>query len=107
MADQQVNWQGASGSTYTYWVADAGRGFKDEPGNYIFAKETSQGRWTALYIGQTGSLRDRLTSSHEKWSCAKSNGATHIHTHTNSSGEEARLNEEADLYVSQSPPCND
>ncbi|MFQ2070643.1 hypothetical protein ACK35S_16465, partial [Aeromonas veronii] len=78
--------------------------FKDISGNYIFAKETSPGKWWPVYIGQTNSLSTRL-SHHEKEACAKSNGATHIHAHT-SGNEATRLAEEKDLIVNWTPVCN-
>ena len=79
--------------------------FKDEPGNYIFAKETSSGYWTPIYIGETDSLKDRL-SNHEKMPCVKRHGGTHVHVHTSSSDEQARRAEESDLLAKWDPPCN-
>jgi len=100
-----IQWTGESGNTYKYWIHPIGAPFKDAAGNYIFAKETEANRWRPIYIGQTGSLRDRLTS-HEKEECARKNGATHIHAHTNDKGEQARLDEETDLVRKWNPACN-
>lgn len=106
MSDTQtINWPGQSGKEYTYWIYPAGASFKDAPGNYIYAKQTKPGYWSPLYIGQTNSLATRL-SNHEKETCAKRNGATHIHAHT-SGGEPERLAEEKDLIVRWKPPCNE
>ena len=80
--------------------------FREVPGNYIFAKETSPGRWAARYIGQTINLNERL-GDHEKEACAKRNGATHIHVHANGSGEQARKAEEKDLILNNQPTCNE
>ena len=76
-----ILWIGLSGTQYKYWIHPIGASFKEEPGNYIFAKETQPGYWAACYIGQTENL-DRRLGDHEKEACAKRNGATHIHAHT-------------------------
>jgi hypothetical protein len=101
---QTSNWVGKSGKTYTYCVYPLGTSFKEEPGNYIYAKEISPGRWVAKYIGQTKNLNQRL-GGHEKEACAKRNGATHIHAHI-SADEQTRLAEERDLIQANNPPCN-
>ncbi len=107
MADQgTINWPGASGREYKHWIYPIGTSFKDEPGNYVFAKETSPGRWTPIYVGETESLRDRLPN-HEKLRCVLGNGGTHIHAHVTSGGQQARLAEEADLRWKWNPPCNE
>jgi hypothetical protein len=103
---QTIDWQGLSGMKYTYWIHPIGTSFKEEPGNYIFAKETRPGYWSPVYAGQTQNLSARH-ANHEKETCATRNGATHIHAHTNSGGENARLTEEADLIRRWKPPCND
>ena len=100
-----INWPGASGESYTYHISKRGASFKAAPGNYIFAKETSPGRWTPIYIGQTENLHDRL-DGHNEEPCADRNGATHIHTHLNTAGKQARLAEETDLIQRWEPPCN-
>jgi len=102
---QTIMWPGKSGKEYQYWIHPINADFKDSAGNYIFAKETSPGRWSPIYIGQTNSLKTRLYD-HEKEACAKRNGATHIHAHT-SGGEDARRAEEKDLITRWKPPCNE
>ena len=107
MADEKtIQWQGASGTSYKYWIYPIGTSFQEEPGNYIFAKETKPGSWRACYIGQTENLNNRL-GDHEKEACAKREGATHIHTHLTSGGEKARKAEEEDLISKWKPPCNE
>lgn len=101
----KIHWPGQSGRTYEYWIHPLGTAFKDAPGNYVFAKQNSSGSWVPAYIGQTGSLRDRL-ADHEKEACAHRNGATHIHVHTSSSVESIRRNEESDLIARWQPACN-
>lgn len=104
MADTII-WPGTSGKEYTYWIFPIGTSFKDEPGNYIFAKETSPGRWAPIYIGETGSLRDRL-GDHDKLPCIRRYGGTHVHAHTSSSSAQVRREEESDLLSRWDPPCN-
>jgi excinuclease UvrABC nuclease subunit len=99
-----INWQGNSGRTYKYWIYPIDSSFKSEPGNYLFAKETSPRTWRPVYIGQAKNLDDRL-DNHNKEACAKRNGATHIHAHLNHS-KEARLAEESDLIKKWNPACN-
>ncbi len=99
-------WIGQSGHTYTYWIYPIGSSFKEQAGNYIFAKETGHGRWTACYIGQTDNLNERL-GNHEKEACARRNGATHIQAHLNSNGVTSRRAEEKDLILRYRPPCNE
>lgn len=104
--DNTITWEGESGNNYKYWILPIDSSFKDEPGNYIFAKETEPNTWVAVYIGQTDSLKKRL-ENHNEDSCVQRNGATHIHAHTNSSGEDARKSEEQDLIPKWKPTCND
>lgn len=101
-----INWLGASGTQYKYWIYPISTSFEEKPGNYIFAKQTRPGYWSPCYIGQTENLGDRL-ANHEKESCAKRNGATHIHVHENVNGERPRKVEEKDLILKWQPPCND
>ena len=102
---ETVNWPGASGKKYKYWIYSIDTRFKDEPGNYIFTKLNSAGKWTPVYIGETQSLRDRLPN-HEKLPCVNQNGGTHLHAHLTSGGQQARLAEETDLVQKFNPPCN-
>lgn len=101
-----VTWTGNSGRTYTYEVYPVGTSFNDVPANYIFTRRSSDGVHTALYVGQTDNLEERITPAHHKWSCAKLHGITHIHVHQNAA-ESTRLAEERDLLARMSPVCND
>ena len=106
MADvPTIEWAGSSGTKYKYWIHKIGTDFNAKPGNYCFAKESSPGRWTPLYFGQTGDLSERF-DDHHKMGCAKRNGATHIHAHVSEGGERARLDEESDLIKKWNPTCN-
>ena len=96
-------WTGDSGTEYEYKIYTIDTNWYDVPGNYIFAKETEPTSWTALYIGETESFKDRLPN-HEKLPCVKRYGGTHIHAHINEDND-ARLKEEADLKANNTTPC--
>lgn len=98
-------WTGVSGTPYNYFVHPIGTDFNAVPGNYIFAKMNSQGRWVSVYIGETGDLSERF-DNHHAMPCIKRNGATHIHAHKSSAVKQTRLNEETDLRKNYNPPCN-
>jgi len=105
MAEETVLWTGASGQQYKYWVCSIGASFKKEPGNYIFAKKTLDGRWAPIYIGETDNLLTRLRN-HEKLPCVRRNAGTHVHAHLSSPDERVRRVEESDLIEKWDPPCN-
>jgi len=105
MTEETFFWEGESGKTYKYGVYKISASFEDQPGNYIFTKETYSGRWLPVYIGETDSLANRLPN-HEKLPCVERNGGTHIHVHISSSDEEIRRSEEVDLIKKWDPPCN-
>ena len=104
----QVRWRGMSGQVYSYSVHPVDENWYDGPGNYIFAKYIQGSGWIAIYIGETSSLKDRLSpfSGHEKADCAYRNGITHIHAHRSSDQQEVRRTEEADLIGYYKPVCN-
>ena len=58
MAVQKVTWYGRSRTGYTYTVYSMNTNWNDVPGNYIFARQTSND-WSALYIGETVSFKNR------------------------------------------------
>jgi hypothetical protein len=99
MAEHQTcDWIGASGKEYTYYIWALPAGIDpDQDGNYIFSKKNSEGKWTPIYIGE-GDLCTRISDSHHQAQCIKSKGATHVHVHRNSSGQNRR-DEEADLLA--------
>lgn len=101
-----IMWSGRLGKDYKYTIHPIGTTFKEEPGNYIFARQTIPRSWSPCYIGQTENLNQRL-GNHEKEACAKRNGATHIHAHLTSGGETARKAEEKDLLQKWNTPCNE
>jgi predicted GIY-YIG superfamily endonuclease len=105
VSSREIDWQGISGKTYHYWIHELNTLFKEVPGNYIFARETKPRTFTPIYIGQTSNLNERF-ENHHKMPCIRKNGATHIHTHTSSSTETARLAEEQDLINKWNTACN-
>jgi hypothetical protein len=100
-----INWTGQSGTQYKYWIYPRGHELKAEPGNYVYAKETSPGRWSPGCIGQTDNLKERQAARYRK-DCLDRNGATHIHAHLGGD-EESRLAEESDLIAKWQPVCNE
>jgi hypothetical protein len=96
MADPDIYWDGESGSKYGYWIYPIGSRFKDESGNFIYARETDPRYWRPVYIGQASNLQNRLADQDVE-AIAKRHGATHVHVHTTSGGEKRRLAEETDL----------
>ena len=98
-------WEGASGQIYEYEIQSFDAKWSDVPGNYIFAKQVSNS-WQSVYIGETESLKDRITTSHEKYPCTVAKGFTHVHAHGSSSNQATRRQEETDLLNRFNPPCN-
>jgi hypothetical protein len=92
----KVEWTGANGRKYTYWVYTLPTNLSsDQNGNYIYAK-SEEGYWQPLYIGQ-GDLGDRTDiEQYHQSSCLKRKGATHVHAHKNERKAD-RLAEEDDL----------
>ncbi|MBI4965513.1 MAG: hypothetical protein HY913_19705 [Desulfomonile tiedjei] len=105
MAELIYMWQGASGKVYKYSIFPIGAPFREEPGNYVFAKETAPGRWAPLFIGEAENLRDRLLA-HDRLSRVVRLGGTHVHVHATPEGRDARWGEESDLLEKWDPPCN-
>ena len=101
-----IEWPGKKGQSYTYYIFPIDTNFDQNPGNYVFAKETSPRRWTPVYIGETSDLSERF-DNHHKMPCIRRAGATHIHAHINRAGAQARRSEEADLVNRWKPQCND
>jgi hypothetical protein len=92
-----VEWAGASGRKYTYWIYPRHPSIKEGAlGNYIYAKVAGN-FWVPVYAGQ-GDLSVRCTKNHHQIACIDSKGATHVHMHLNES-EANRLTEERDLLA--------
>jgi predicted GIY-YIG superfamily endonuclease len=101
-----INWPGASGNNYEYYIHPIGTRFKNLAGNYIFARETKPNYWAPVYIGETADLSSRFNNHHQA-DAIKRNGATHIHVHSTTGGAQVRRDEETDLRRKWNPPCNE
>lgn len=102
---QTQDWVGLSGTKYDYYVYPISTTFSDKkPANYLFAK-LENGRWHAVYAGETEDLSQRF-DDHHAMPCIKANGATHLHVHFSSDTRSERLAEEADIRKKWSPSCN-
>ena len=104
-----IEFQGASGRRHVFEAYTLGtETFKDVGGVYIFTGARNQRgdiKYYPLYIGQTGSLRNRLTASHEKWPCAVQNNVDCLCVLV----EENTLSRRAielDLLSKYNTPCN-
>lgn len=72
------SWPLGDGSSLEFTIYDRNEGWNQVAGLYIFSFLATNGRWTALYVGQTNDFSARLPS-HEKLNEAVQRGATHIH----------------------------
>ena len=100
------NWAGQSGKEYPYEIYSLDTTFRPLPGNYIYARQLTDGDWSPIYIAQTRDLHQRL-EGHVKLADAIANGATHLHAHYDTKGQSARCSEEHDLVERWRPVCND
>jgi hypothetical protein len=89
-------WQGASGTWYIHTVYALSQWPAFDQQNYIFARKQSDGRVSAIYIGETGDGLSRRYG-HEKLNPAITLGATHVHVHLLARSRQARLDVETDL----------
>jgi hypothetical protein len=105
-----VYWRGKSGTTYSLQLHPIGAIYLDRPGVYIACKAAANGNWDAIYIGETGSFRDRLSDNltlHHKWRSIVAAGATHFCTLHVPGQLALREGIETDLRQQIPTPCND
>ena len=105
-----VEFQGASGLKHVFEAYPLGtETFKDVGGVYIFTKEARNRhgdiKYYPLYIGQTKSLKNRLTASHEKWPCAVQNDVDGLCV-LEEENTFSRRAIELDLLSKYNAPCN-
>jgi predicted GIY-YIG superfamily endonuclease len=100
------NWPGNSGKEYPYQICSLEAALKSLPGNFIYAKQVSEGDWSPIYIGVTRDLHQRL-EGHVTVADAIAHGATHLHAHYCTTGQSARCAEERDLIQRWQPECNE
>ncbi len=108
----RLTWHGASGTAYEFeHFALGGVTWNAVGGVYIFCRLATDGRWYAVYIGETNDFSVRLANNpptHERWYDVTRAGATHICAMVVSGNNAAqrRLDIETDLRHRQNPPCN-
>jgi hypothetical protein len=104
-----VVWSGQSTRRYEFQLHPIGAAYFDKPGVYIFCKAFADGKWYAVYVGETDSFKQRLTDNlygHHRWQCIQAAGATHICTLHVTGSVLSRMSIETDLRASLNPPCN-
>jgi hypothetical protein len=104
MGEPDIRWTGESGKRYGYWIHPIEARFRKIAGNVIFAKKAENGEWLPLFIGETRNF-DEGFADQEKETCAKRNGATHVHVHFSSPDAHIRKAEQVDLVAKWKPPC--
>jgi hypothetical protein len=101
--------RGVSGRQYQMQLHPLGTQYLDRSGVYIFVKRAANGAWDAVYIGETGSFKRRLTDElrlHHQWQGIVAHGATHIGTLHVQGGVAPREGIETDLRGAIVTPCN-
>ncbi len=110
---RSIPWWGVSGENYEFADFGPNHAFSpfapSLPCVYIYCrleeKVFQEPNWKAIYIGETEDLKQRQLAGHEKESCIKQNGFTHLHILQCSSGEK-RKEIESDLILKHNPVCN-
>ena len=100
-----IHWKGKSGAIYRYELRTIGNTLPAAAGNYVVCRHNGNGLYSAIYVGETGDLSERLDDHHKAW-CIALLGATHISFRPNYAGEVARRTEEQDIVGKYAPPCN-
>ncbi len=78
MTDENCTWTGASGSTYLFYIYERPPDVPSRPGNYIYARLTSENLWAPVYIGH-GDLAVCGENDAALIACIDGKGATHLH----------------------------
>ena len=100
-----IIWRGISGQNYEYELRPIGSTLPKAPGNYVLCRRGSDGRYSAIYAGETSDLSGRF-DSHHAMPCIERNRATHISYRVHYGGKDARQTEEKDIRARYNPPCN-
>jgi hypothetical protein len=74
--------------------------------NYIFVRRDREGKCTALYVGQSDNLSERMPR-HEKFAAALSLGANEVHVHLLAATSTERFRVETDLRRGHPAPLNE
>ena len=100
-----IVWHGISGQSYEYELRPIGSTLPKAPGNYVLCRRLENGRYSAIYAGETSDLSERF-DDHHAMPCIKRRGATHISYRVHYGGKDARQMEEKDIRARYNPPCN-
>ena len=103
-ASSTIALAGASGASYPFSLFQWGTTFRPVCAVYAVFTRGFNGRYTVLYVGQTGDCSVRFDDHHKVW-CFRASGATHIGLMVENS-ERSRLLIESDLIAGYRPPCN-
>jgi hypothetical protein len=98
-------WQGVSGHWYIHSVTPFSIDLYFGGANYIFVRREFDGRRSALYIGQSDRIHERLPR-HEKLNAARDLGVNELHVHLLARTEAERFDIETDLRNGHQPPLN-
>ncbi|WP_398473171.1 hypothetical protein [Tardiphaga sp.] len=104
-----ISWIGQLGTQYEFQLDPIRTIYRDIPGVYIFCQSIGGNLWKPLYVGETSSMRRRLTDeldAHHSFGAVLLNGATHLSTLHVSSGLAERFRIETDLRHALRPCCN-
>jgi hypothetical protein len=89
---------------YTFNVWPRAQRFNSIGVIYVMAKKNDSGKYSIIYIGQTGDASSRPFNHHRK-DCFDRHGADHVFLRTESN-EKTRLGIETALIKHYDPPCN-
>lgn len=106
MSDKQY-WTGRSGVVYEFDVYPIGQEFRPVSGVYIFCVPIGEGRFKALYVGETQSFNERLNTgrmNHDGFKRARAFNASHVAVRL--VGAANRTVVETDLRHGLNPVCN-
>jgi hypothetical protein len=107
--EQRLFWTGKSGEQYQLYNHPIGTVYLPVAGVYIFCKALPDGRFQAVYVGETDNFRRRITdelAAHHCWDRVIACGATHISTLRVEGGNAERVRIETDLRHGLNPSCN-
>ena len=76
-----VSWPGYNQRSHTFELHPIRTTFNKVGGVYIFCRRAANGKWDALYVGETGNFNQRLNTdlpSHQAWPPSARAGCTHV-----------------------------
>jgi hypothetical protein len=106
--DNTIILVGKSGNKYDFTIYSLNTSFNDVGAVYVFThaapKPTGGHSHSLIYVGQTGTLRTRLSNHHQRY-CIDRYSANRICVMAETN-EARRLAIEKDLIDNYHPPCN-